>query len=136
VLVALFTLSYGTLLRVMATLQADSLKLLLNRLGVEDSSNSFPSADVLTRPLDIYRAHLADVLVQLTDCEPQVAYDSILEPNDYGDLEVVIPKLRLKGSNPKELAFNLAQKVCRRPILQSWLLTRVALHLVSRDTSL
>jgi arginyl-tRNA synthetase len=100
----------------MATLQADSLQLLLNRLGVEDSSNSFPSTDVLTRPLDIYRAHLADVLVQLTDCEPQVAYDSILEPNDYGDLEVVIPKLRLKGSNPKELAFDLAQKVCPRPI--------------------
>ncbi|KIW69376.1 arginine-tRNA ligase [Phialophora macrospora] len=100
----------------MATLQADTLQLLLNRLGMEDSGNSFPPADVLTRPLDIYRAHLADILVQLTDCEPQVAYDSIQEPNDYGDLEVVIPRLRLKGSDPKELAFDLAQKFPETPL--------------------
>ncbi|OCT47696.1 Arginine--tRNA ligase, cytoplasmic [Cladophialophora carrionii] len=94
----------------MATLDADSLQILLNGLGVEDPGNSFPSADVLTRPLDIYRAHLAEVLVKLTGCEPQVAYDSIQEPNDYGDLEVVVPRLRLKGSDPKELALSLAEK--------------------------
>ncbi|ETI25270.1 arginine-tRNA ligase [Cladophialophora carrionii CBS 160.54] len=100
----------------MATLDADSLQVLLNGLGVEDSGNPFPSADVLTRPLDIYRAHLAEVLVKLTDCEPQVAYDSIQEPNDYGDLEVVVPRLRLKGSDPKELALSLAEKFPETPL--------------------
>ena len=96
----------------MATLKSDGLQALLNKLGVESFVTTFPSTDLLTRPLDIYRSHLADILVQLTACNPQVAYDSIQEPNDYGDLEVVIPKLRLKGSNPKELAVELAEKVC------------------------
>ncbi|EXJ59904.1 hypothetical protein A1O7_04051 [Cladophialophora yegresii CBS 114405] len=100
----------------MATLDADSLQVLLDGLGVDDTGRSFPAADVLTRPLDIYRTHLAQVLVKLTDCEPQLAYDSIQEPNDYGDLEVVIPRLRLKGSDPKELALNLAEKFPETPL--------------------
>jgi arginyl-tRNA synthetase len=120
----------------MATLQADGLQVLLNRLGVEDSVNSFSSADILTRPLDIYRSYLAEVLVQFTECEPQVAYDSIQEPNDFGDLEVVIPRLRLKGSNPKELAFELAQKVCPPQSFQFCRLTHSIPDVVSRNTTL
>ena len=96
----------------MATAKHDGLHALLNRLGVEDPVHTFPLADLLTRPFDIYRLHLAEVLVHLTECEPHVAYESIQEPNDFGDLEVVIPRLRLKGSNPKELASELGQKVC------------------------
>lgn len=96
----------------MATLQADTLQVLLNKLGVEDFVNSYQSADVLTRPLDIYRSHLAEILVPFTECEPNVAYESIQELSDSGDLEIVVPRLRIKGSNPKDLAFELAQKVC------------------------
>src|ERR1700722_3268893 len=49
--------------------------------------------------------------VQLTECVPQVAYDSIHWPNDTGDLAVVLPRLRLKDVNPNDLAVELRQKV-------------------------
>lgn len=96
----------------MATLHDDDLTTLVGSLGVGRGDHEYPLADTLNRPLDIFRAFLADVLVQLTSCDPQIAYTAIQAPHDYGDLEVVVPKLRLKGSKPRELASRLAAEVC------------------------
>ena len=97
----------------MATLSSDGLQALLERVGAESPMPSFPLAHTQNSPIDIYLSYLAELLVQLTKCEPQVAYDSIHWPNDMGDLVVVLPRLRLKDADPNDLAVELSQKVGR-----------------------
>jgi arginyl-tRNA synthetase len=61
--------------------------------------------------MGIYLSYLSEILVQLTECAPQVAYESIQWPNEFCDLVVVVPRLRLKGVNPTELAIDLKKRV-------------------------
>jgi arginyl-tRNA synthetase len=95
----------------MATLSSDGIQALLGGVGVESPIPSFPLADIRNSPMGIYLSYLAEILVQLTECVPQVAYDSIQWPNDMGDLVVVVPRLRFKDVNPNDLAVELWQKV-------------------------
>ena len=95
----------------MATTTPDGLQALLTAVGVEDPIPSFPLADTQNNPLGIYLSHLAEALVQLTGCEPQVAYDSIHWPNEQCDLAVVLPRLRLQDAKVEELAAELIQRV-------------------------
>ena len=91
----------------MATLSPEGLQTLLKSIGVEVPVTSFPLADIQNSPLDIYLSCLSDTLVKLTGCEPQHAYDAIQWPNDFGDLVVVTPRLRLKDVQAEELASEL-----------------------------
>ena len=95
----------------MATTTPDGLQALLAAVGVEDPIPSFPLADTQNNPLGIYLSYLAESLVKLTECEPQVAYDSIHWPNEQGDLAVVLPRLRLQDVKLEELATDLIQRV-------------------------
>jgi len=95
----------------MATTTPDGLQALLTAVGVEDPIPSFPLADTQNNPLGIYLSYLAESLVKLTECEPQVAYDSIHWPNELGDLAVVLPRLRLQDVKLEELAADLIQRV-------------------------
>jgi hypothetical protein len=95
----------------MATLSSDGLQALLGGLGVESPIPSFPLADIKNSPMDIYLSYLAEILVQLVECVPQVAYQSIQWPNETGDLAVVLPRLRLKDVNPNDLAVELKKRV-------------------------
>ena len=95
----------------MDTLSTSGLQALLDGVGAESPIPSFSSADIQNSPIDIYLSYLAKILVQLTECEPQVAYESILWPDDFCDLVVVLPRLRLKDVNSNELAIELNKKV-------------------------
>ncbi len=97
----------------MSTASADDLLDLLKNLGLESSVPEFSQTDVTHNPLDIFHAYLAKTIVELTNCEAEIAYNSIQWSTDIsnGDLVVVIPKLRLKGINAAEYAFELIQKV-------------------------
>lgn len=95
----------------MATLSSDGLQALLGGVGVESPIPLFPLADLQNSPMDIYLSYLAEILVQLTGCVPQVAYQSIQWPNDVGDLAVVLPRLRLKDFSPNDLAVELKKRV-------------------------
>jgi arginyl-tRNA synthetase len=95
----------------MGTLTTNGLQALLGGVGAESPIPSFSSADIQNSPMDIYLSYLAEILVQLTECEPQVAYDSILWPDDFSDLVVVVPRLRLKDIDPNELAAELNMRV-------------------------
>lgn len=98
----------------MATRSADGLQALLGSVGADGPVPQFPLADVLTSPMTIYLSYLSDILVRLTGCEPEHAYDSIQWPNDVGDLVVVVPRLKLKDSNSNDLAIELQKTVRRR----------------------
>lgn len=96
----------------MATLTDDGLSAMLEALNVEATSPLFPSADSKNNPMDIYLTRLADILVQLTNCDPQVALDSIQWPNEIWDLVVVLPRLRIQDIDSKDPAAELKQRVC------------------------
>ena len=95
----------------MGTLSINGLQTLLDGVGAESPIPSFPSASIQNSPIDIYVSYLAKIIVQLTECEPQVAYESILWPDDFCDLVVVVPRLRLKDVKPHELAVELNKRV-------------------------
>jgi arginyl-tRNA synthetase len=100
----------------MATLSSDGLQALLGGVGVESPVPSFPLADIQNSPMGIYLSYLAEILVQLTECPPQVAYESIQWPNDVGDLVVVLPRLRRKDVKPNDLGVELQKKVSRHTL--------------------
>jgi arginyl-tRNA synthetase len=95
----------------MSTLTNDGIEALLERLGVEDPRRASSLEDALTSPISIYMPFLADVVVQVTGCAPEAAYDSLQWPNELGDLVVVLPRLRIQHVKPHELAAGIREKV-------------------------
>jgi arginyl-tRNA synthetase len=97
----------------MATTDLVGLQALLGRLGLETEIPTFSETDVLTHPVDIYRSYLAHILVNLLECDPHIAYESI-QPAEItdGDLTIVVPRLRIKDTKPKDLAAELGHRVC------------------------
>ncbi|KAK3343424.1 arginyl-tRNA synthetase [Lasiosphaeria hispida] len=96
----------------MATRSLAGLTALLQGLELE-AIPDFPSADMLRQPIDIFHAYLADVLRQLVGCDPQQAYDAIQPANTTGngDLDIVLPKLKLSGGpDLQDLAADLVKK--------------------------
>jgi arginyl-tRNA synthetase len=96
----------------MTTLTIPELETLLSKLGLKTPIPPFESADVLSRPLDIGRSYLADIVRGLVDSDPETAYKSIHWPNNIfnGDLAVILPKLS-HGADANVLGFDLTQKV-------------------------
>jgi arginyl-tRNA synthetase len=77
----------------------------------------FAAADILNNFIDIYHSYLAEHFQALVECNPNIVYDSIQPSNTTGngDLDIVLPKLKLPGASPKELAAELLKKVCWFP---------------------
>jgi arginyl-tRNA synthetase len=98
----------------MATASLPGLQALLSDIGL-DSIPSFVAADVLNNPVDVYHSYLTEHFQTLVGCDRDLVYDSICPANSTGngDLDIVLPKLKLSGSKPKELAGELLQKVRR-----------------------
>jgi hypothetical protein len=69
---------------------------------------------ILNNFIDIYRSYLAENFQTLIECNSNLIYESIQLSNATanGDLDIVLPKLRLPGTNPKELVGELMRKVC------------------------
>ena len=100
----------------MATTSLAGLQALVADIGLQPIP-SFTAADVLNNPLDIYHLYLAENFQTLVECEPELVYSSIQLSNtiENGDLDIVLPRLKLSGPKPRELAGELIKKV-------SWLL--------------
>jgi arginyl-tRNA synthetase len=96
------------------TTSLPGLQAFLAELGLElEPLPSFAAADVLNKPIDIYHSYLAEHFQKLVDCDRGLVYDSIQPANTTGngDLDVVLPKLKLPGITSKELAGELLKKV-------------------------
>jgi len=94
------------------TLDIAGLEALLQALGATIPIPSYPTADVLNKPLDIGRVYLANILQNLLDCDASAAYNAIQQPAgpDDGDLDIVVPRLG-KGSD-SSVAFGIIERVC------------------------
>lgn len=95
----------------MASLASDGLHALLASVGETQPLPKYTCADIQNSAMDIFVSYLTEYLIQKTGCDEQVAYDSIQWPNDVGDMVVVLPRLRLRDSQPEDLAAELAADV-------------------------
>jgi arginyl-tRNA synthetase len=97
----------------MATTSLPGLEALVAEVGLGPIP-SFAAADILNNFIDIYHSYLAEHFQTLVDCNTNIVYDSIQPSNTTGngDLDIVLPKLKLPGASPKELAGELIKKVC------------------------
>ncbi|KFA75362.1 hypothetical protein S40288_02007 [Stachybotrys chartarum IBT 40288] len=96
----------------MPTTTIDGIAVILTRLGVGGLPTITEGpAHPLSRPIDIYRAHIADILAKLIESDAALAYDSLQTPGNlqHGDLVLPVPRLRLKGKPSKELCIELAK---------------------------
>lgn len=74
-----------------------SLEILLGNLGLETPVPQFPAADVLAKPIDVFRGYLATLLGSVLTLDASAIYAAIANTGDIslGDLDVIIPRLRL-----------------------------------------
>lgn len=66
-------------------------------------------------PLNNFRSLIADEIARITGVEKSLAFDGLdrTATLDAGDLLFAVPRLRLKGTSPKELAAKIASQVGR-----------------------
>ncbi|EFX05280.1 arginyl-tRNA synthetase [Grosmannia clavigera kw1407] len=88
------------------------LEALLVNLGLEMPVPRFPAADVLAKPIDVFRGYLATLLGSILTLDASAIYAAIASTSDIslGDLDVIIPRLRLSIEDVQR-EFNLHRPV-------------------------
>lgn len=89
---------------------ADKLK----SLSLEKPLPVFPNCHPDVNPVDIYRAHITDLLKDVTGVDPAIIYPALqwTLTLEKGDLNLAIPGLRVKGKKPAELGAEWVEKAC------------------------
>lgn len=91
----------------------DQLATLAGDLSLSEGSDRFPNFYPESNPLDVYRAHLTNILQPITGVDPKIIYPAVQWTSslDKGDLVVAAPALRVKGKKPDELVKEWSEKV-------------------------
>jgi arginyl-tRNA synthetase len=78
-----------------------------------DDMKGVPNFSPGTNPVDIYRAHITDLLHQVTGVDKKTIYPAVAwtASLDKGDAIVAVPALRVKGKKPDELCAEWVAKV-------------------------
>ncbi|KAK4451023.1 arginine--tRNA ligase [Podospora aff. communis PSN243] len=80
-------------------------------LSLSALAERYPNCYPAINPFDLYRAHLADVLGELTGVDTKIIYPQLQWTQlDKGDFVLATPSLRLKGKKFDELAKEWAEK--------------------------
>ncbi|KAL2161787.1 hypothetical protein VTH06DRAFT_7571 [Thermothelomyces fergusii] len=81
-------------------------------MSLEAMADKYPNCHPELNPFDFYRAHIANVLTEITGVEPKIIYSALSWTSglDKGDLTLAAPALRIKGQKPDELAKQWADK--------------------------
>lgn len=116
----------------------------LGKLGLTQPAVKYASLHPDYNVVDIMRNYITAELHRITEVSEDIIYQSLDSPNtlDKGDLIIPIPRLRLKGINPKEKAkewesvFNkgkyLSEVRAEGPFLQFFFNSQVLYQLVVR----
>ncbi|ELQ34998.1 arginyl-tRNA synthetase [Pyricularia oryzae Y34] len=90
----------------------DQLATLAGDLSLSEGSDRFPNFYPESNPLDVYRAHLTNILQPITGVDPKIIYPAVQWTSslDKGDLVVAAPALRVKGKKPDELVKEWSEK--------------------------
>ncbi|EFY89412.1 arginyl-tRNA synthetase [Metarhizium acridum CQMa 102] len=81
-------------------------------LTLDGLAQKYPTAHPEINPLDLYRAHLSDVLSKISGVETSIIYPAVMwtQSLDKGDFVVAVPALRIKGKKADVLAQEWAEK--------------------------
>lgn len=76
---------------------------------------SFAAADVLKDPMDLCPSYLAEHFQRVVEADPDSVYKAIQPQSTIqdGDLDIVLPRLKLPSGSPKQLAGELLKQVCQ-----------------------
>ncbi|KAL7794583.1 arginyl-tRNA synthetase [Trichoderma ceciliae] len=90
----------------------DQLITLVNGLTLDSIAEKYPQAHPEINPLDLYRAHLSNVLTGISGVDSQIIYPAINWTTglDKGDFVLAVPALRIKGEKPDALAAKWAEE--------------------------
>jgi len=75
-------------------------------LAFQGISDKYPNCHPEINPFDLYRAHLSNVLAEITGVDANIIYPNLAWTLglDKGDLTLAAPALRIKGKKPDQLA--------------------------------
>lgn len=91
----------------------DELAQRVDGLTIAGIAQTYPNAHPEINPLDLYRAHLSNVLSKISGVDTSIIYPAVMwtQSLDKGDFVVAVPALRIKGTKPDVLAQEWAKKV-------------------------
>lgn len=91
----------------------ESLHEHLQSLNINDPLPVFPGSNPTSNPVDVYRCYISHLLAPITGVDISLVYPALewTQTLDKGDLIVPVPRLRIKGRKPDELAKEWAEKV-------------------------
>jgi arginyl-tRNA synthetase len=104
----------------------------LAALGVSPPPPTHPNTYPSLNPLDVYRAHITEILAPLAGADPKIVLPAVQRTQslDQGDIVVAVPALRVKrtdGKKPAEVAQELVERFEPTALLekpkadQSWI---------------
>jgi len=96
------------------TAAASTLSEKLKDLSLTTPLPKYPNCYPEVNPVDIYRAHLTEILTKVTGVDAALVYPALqwTQTLEKGDLVLPIPALRVKGKKPPELAAEWVANVC------------------------
>lgn len=85
----------------------------LSALEVESEFTNFPHSYPELSPVDIFRCFVSENLAKISGVHAETIYPALqwTQTLDKGDLNLAIPRLRLKGKPPNDLAKQWAEAV-------------------------
>lgn len=94
-------------------LEIDQLAANVQGLSLDALAESYPTSQPRDNLLDLWRAHISNVLSDISGVEKDIIYRAISWTSvlDKGDFVIPIPALRVKGAKPDALATEWASKV-------------------------
>lgn len=122
----------------------DTISQSLSKLGIE-SPEPFADSHPQFNPVDVLRNYITNELHRLSNVSKDIIFSALDSPNalEKGDLLVPLPRLRLKGVNPKEKALEWSQQFdkgkfltevrAEGPFLQFFADKQVLYNLVIKD---
>lgn len=120
--------------RIMAETQAHDIDQLAGKvqgLSLDALAERYPNSYPRENPLDLWRAHISNVLGDISGVEKDIIYRAIAWTSglDKGDFMIAVPALRVKGAKPDALATEWISKACtcsagHTPSLEVSLLTK------------
>ena len=83
-------------------------------LSLDSVTQAYPNAHPNVNPLDMWRAHISNVLSKISGVDASIIFPVIAWTMslDKGDFTIPVPALRIKGVKPDALAQEWASKVC------------------------
>ena len=94
--------------------EAGELASKLESLGLESNHGIeiFPGSNPVQNPLDLFRSYITTELSKISGVSKDLIFPALewTATADRGDLSIPIPRLRIKGKNPNDLASEWAEK--------------------------